>query len=273
MTGFQPDRSYDWAGLAAPGALPVGYLVDVQAILVRIGVDQTYGKWNGPADPVSRRYVYVPIPEVAGASFHSGLARPYSEVVPALRAFSQGVPHSHGALPTPLQDRLMHLDPDFEHLTYGDVGDKRGSEIRQLTRGDLLVFYAGLAPPSRRARALIYAIVGVLVVDNVVDAATVSAHRRHENAHTRKVNHGATDIVVRGMPEGSGRCARFVLIGDYRNRAYRVQRDLLDAWGGLSNKDGFLQRSARPPRFRDADRFQSWWHDQGVELVHNNFEP
>jgi hypothetical protein len=40
----------------------------------------------------------------------------------------------------------MHLDPDFQNLTYGDRGDRRGKEISQLKEGDFLAFYAGLRP-------------------------------------------------------------------------------------------------------------------------------
>ena len=58
----------------------------------------------------------------------------------------------------------MHLDPDFEWLTYGDNGDKRGAGIKHLSEGDLLVFYAGLKP-VRASGKLIYGLVGLYVVD------------------------------------------------------------------------------------------------------------
>lgn len=249
------------------------YADGVEAILVRIGVDQTYGGWNAPADPDSRRFVYVPIPESARTTFHRGLERHYAEVAPALEAFRQELLHPQASLPERLKGQAIHLDPDFEHLTYGDDGDKRGSHIRRLALGDLLVFYAGLRPPNRRAGGIVYAIVGLLVVDEVLDAESVPAHRWHENAHTRKASRGASDIVVRGRPLVSGRCSRYVPIGEFRDRAYRVRDDVLDAWGGLSVRNGYIQRSARPPRFLDAKRFFGWWNDQGIELVRNNFQP
>jgi len=49
--------------------------------------------------------------------------------------------------PSPRQQRManqpMHVDPEFETFTYGDpTPPKKG--LRHLTRGDLLIFYAGL---------------------------------------------------------------------------------------------------------------------------------
>jgi hypothetical protein len=49
--------------------------------------------------------------------------------------------------PSPRQQRManqpMHVDPEFETFTYGDpTPPKKG--LRRLTKGDLLIFYAGL---------------------------------------------------------------------------------------------------------------------------------
>ena len=59
----------------------------MKGLLVRIGVDQAYGRWNAPVDPVSGRFVYVPIPEGAGTQFHPRLARRGGEFLPALEGF------------------------------------------------------------------------------------------------------------------------------------------------------------------------------------------
>ena len=67
---------------------------------------------------------------------------------------------------------------------------------------------------------------------------------------------------MRGRVGSSGRLQRCLPIGEYRDRAYRVRRDLLEEWGGLSVKDGYLQRSARLPRFLDAPRFMDWLESQ-----------
>jgi hypothetical protein len=120
----------------------------MKALLVRIGVDQTFGGWNAPVD-ADRRFVYVPIPEKNGTAFHTGLERPYSEVLPALKGFC-GRHHrdlfEDLRFPRSLLQRSMHLDPDFECLTYGDDGGRRGAGIVGMRKGDLLVFYGGLRP-------------------------------------------------------------------------------------------------------------------------------
>ena len=58
----------------------------MRAYLVRIAVDQAYGQWNGPMDPATNEFVYVPIPE--SRPMHPTLATPYTGVAPALAAFA-----------------------------------------------------------------------------------------------------------------------------------------------------------------------------------------
>ena len=60
---------------------------------------------------------------------------------------------------------------------------------------------------------------------------------------------------MRGKRDGSGRFTRYVPIGERRDNAYRVERQLLAQWGDLSTTDGYLQRSANPPLFRRPGRF------------------
>lgn len=243
----------------------------MQAILVRVGADHSYGKWNAPADPQTREFEYVPIPEKLTTTFHDGCARPYTLIEPRLRGFASRYSLDlvrDLRFPTELLDHCMHLDPDFDHLTYGDDGGRRGSHVRQLQRDDLLVFYSGLRPITRCEHKLIYAIIGFFTVDHVVDASSVPADRWHENAHTRKIKRGMTDIIVRAQPGRSGLLKRYLPIGELRSKAYRVTQPLLDEWGGLSVNDGFIQRSARPPRFRDPPRFAAWLAQQDLEFTH-----
>ena len=111
-----------------------------------------------------------------------------------------------------------------------------------MTEGDLLVvFYSGLRPICPMKDRLIYALVGLYVVRDVVPAPNVPGNLRHENAHTRKKKIGKHDIVVRAKPGVSGRLERCIPIGEWRDRAYRVRKDLLKAWGGLTVRDGYIQ--------------------------------
>jgi len=173
-------------------------------------------------------------------------------------------------LPARLLGKLVHLDPDFEHLTYGDDGGRRGARVKSLKPGDLLVFYAGLKPVDASVKRLEYALIGMLTVEKIMSINNIPEERWKENAHTRKQSRGEDDIVVFGKAGQSGRFEKCIPIGEFRAKAYRVRRDLLDAWGDLDVKDGFIQRSVRPPMFKDATRFKTWLDEQDVTLLAMN---
>ena len=239
------------------------------AILVRVGIDASSGNWNAPADPLTREFVYVPIPEVC--QLRPGCAVSYGEILPALEAFCVRRNldlTSDLRFPPALHDAAAHLDPDFDHLTYGDDGGRRGSQIALCRRGDLLVFYAGMR--SVADGRLVYGLVGLLTVDDVVPVTEVPQRRVDENAHTRRLNPSPTEIVVRGVAGQSGRFDRYVPIGEWRSGSYRVRRDLLDEWGGLAVRDGFIQRSGRPPRFLEPRRLREWLDLQELALMERN---
>jgi len=241
----------------------------MKAILVRIGVDHAYGAWNAPVDPRTGRFVFVPIPDGAKKEYTPGNARRYDEIVSPLSRFALDCSATNLHVPEQLGKRNMHLDPDFDCLTYGDNGARRGARIAALGSNDLLVFYAGLrsivAP-----RQLVYALVGLFVVKEVVRAIDVAADRRNENAHTRWTRVSEDDVVVRAKSGLSGRFDRCIAIGEWREKAYRVCRHIEDAWGGLTVKNGYIQRSAVPPAFLDAARFYGWFQRQGVKLLKRN---
>jgi hypothetical protein len=245
----------------------------VKGLLVRAGIDNTYGKWNAPIDPGTNDFVYVPIPEGSNMDFHKGMNRSYAEIVPALKHFCRR--HSCDIssdlkFPNILLNRFMHLDPDFGELTYGDVGSRRGKRITELSEGDLIVFYAGLRPIRECGYKLIYAIIGMFIVEDILSVSDIPQERWNENAHTRRLVRGSTDIVVRARKDVSGRLARCLPIGEWRMRAYRVRCDILGEWGGLSVNDGYIQRSAVPPLFLDPEQFYTWFLRQNVQLVQDN---
>lgn len=139
----------------------------MKGLLVRVGVDQIYGKWNAPMDPMSRDFVYVPIP--GNEKFHKGMGTSFSEIVPSLEKFCRNHSVDLAAalrFPAGLVHQHTHLDPDFDYLTYGD-GPRRGAGLLELTRGNLVVFYSGLRPISPCEHKLVYALVGLYVVDQV----------------------------------------------------------------------------------------------------------
>lgn len=230
----------------------------MRALLVRVGADCTDagGRWNGPVDRTTGAFAYVPIPEPEPV--RDDLATPYERWAPAVERL--GV-----RLPGHLCGRPAHADPDFRHLTYGDRRE-RGRQIREkLGPGDLLVFYAGLRDVGDRR--LVYALIGLLEVVEIVHARDLPERRRRENAHTRRVEIGDTDVVARGRKGSSGRFDRALEFAGYRAGAYRVFPELLARWGGLGVRDGYVQRSARLPELSDPARFLSWLRATRVALA------
>lgn len=232
----------------------------MNGVLVRVGVDSTDGGWNAPMRLSSGEFAYVTITD--SKAMRKGLARSYDEFVPTVKKIEIEVPLS-------LVGQTTHLDPHFSFLTYGDQG-QRGKRIQSLLKSsDLLVFFAALRPVDGPARPLIYALIGLFVVDEIVPANSIPRSRWAENAHTRRV-YAADDIVVRAKPRVSGRLRRCIPIGELRDRAYRVRKDLLKAWGGLDITDGYIRRSARLPAFQNAQKFYRWFLDQKPELMQQN---
>lgn len=248
---------------AAPKRIPVASVHQANCgLLVRVGADQSDGGglWNGPVDSKSGRFVYVPIPERKPQ--RPNLDTPYRPLRPALAKLQM-------ELPRHLVDERMHLDPDFEHLTYGDRGKKGQQLLRSLSADDLIIFYAGLRDTS--SRLLVYAIIGLFVVKTIRLARDSAPSEAHRNAHTRRVLPAdADDVIVQAVENRSGRLTRCIPIGEYRANAYRVSKPILDAWGGLSVNDGYMQRSAVFPSLSDPDMFLKWWNAQKPELVSRN---
>lgn len=241
----------------------------MNAVLVRIGIDHAYGAWNAPVNLVTGEFVYVPIPDGPTKTYTSGNVREFAEIDVPLTDFAARNAIPEVWRPGALVECRMHLDPDFENLTYGDNGARRGAGIAKLSAGDLLVFYAGLRSISA-PKDLAFALVGLFVVGEVVRAASVPPERRHENAHTRWTAISDNDVVVRGKRGISGRFDRCVPIGEWRDRAYRVRREVEEAWGGLTVKNGYIQRSVVPPAFLDPVKFAAWFKRQGITLLERN---
>ncbi len=243
----------------------------MRAHLVRVGVDQAYGGWNAPMDPETNEFVYVPIPE--SRPMRSKHATPYTLLEAALARFARQHPtaqQKHVRLPSNVASANMHLDPDFENLTYGDSGTRRGKGLTDLVRDDCVVFYSGLRPVTDCEHRLVYALVGFFQVSESVRAQSVSEQRWLENAHTRCMNPEGSDVIVRAKSGSSGRLRTCIPIGEFRDRAYRVQAEILSEWGGLSCRDGYLQRSAVLPTLLEPRRFLDWFESQSPELVRSN---
>jgi hypothetical protein len=244
----------------------------VRGLLVRVGIDQTpeYGGWNAPVNTQTWRFMFVPIRDSTynDASYVVNGERVYGkEVTAALARFGVecGDPtHECFRLPVRLHNEPMHLDPDFLHLTYGD-DPRRGRSLREFKEDDFIAFYSSLR--SLNGGKLIYALIGLFVLaGSPINASDVADHQRLSNAHTRWKNVKVADIVAFGKPGQSGLFERCLPIGEFRDRAYRVRKDVLTEWGDITVRDGWLQRSANLPEFKSPSRFRMWLEKQHIRL-------
>ncbi len=116
-----------------------------------------------------------------------------------------------------------------------------------------------------------YALIGYYEVEKLSWANEIPLDMKNINAHTRKKHPFPQDIIVHANPEKSGKFKQCIPIGEYRNRAYRVRQGLLEKWGGLAIKDGYLQRSRNPPFFKEPERFLDWLTEQEPIFTQCNF--
>lgn len=229
-------------------------------MLIRVGIDETFCKWHAPFRD-DGTFCYVPIPEQK--RFRPRMKTTYDDFQLYADRFGVGWPAS--------LTEHCHRDPDFGHVTYGDRGNKASRIKSTLKEGDYLVFYASFQNIDRppRPRSLTYAVIGIIQIDRIQLARTIESRDWHRNAHTRSVP-TETDVVFFGNPKTSGRLHKHLPIGEFRDGAYRVQKDLLARWGGLSCKDGYLQRSARPPIANEPAEFLAWLESNRPRLIHAN---
>jgi len=246
----------------------------VKGILLRVGADQTAagGRWNAPVDPQSWRYAYVPI--TAGEDQRRHIAP-----CPTYAVFEEQVASLRVSLPPHLNGTKVHLDPDFDSLTYGEPylatngrRASRGRLIESLREGDFIAFFAGFRPTTQSYQhTLAYCLFAIFFVQRVRQVKELTLQERAVCAHGRR-RHAENDFVVQANPALSGRFHRAIPIGEFRQNAYRVRRDLLAEWGDLTVRDGYIQRSAQPPRFKSPRRFLLWLANQpqSAPLLQNN---
>lgn len=262
----------------------------MKGLLVRVGIDCTLvsGGWRAPVNPKSNEFAYVPILESENRQIEPKYRRSYDEFIEPCKRLGK-------CLPPRFTSETPHLDPDFSKLTYGDIdviddvtpigsgkNNHRGKPILDLGEDDILVFYAGLDPIGVQTSGrgnLIYAIIGLFVLATKPQRATefIKEDNRDNYAHTRG-KYNKTDILVSAKPgeEVSGRLERCIQIGGWRDNAYRVEKGLLNEWGDISAKNGYIQRSVRLPSFRNAERFYEWFlkkikdEKQPIKLVQRN---
>lgn len=241
-----------------------------KGLLMRVGIDQTYGEYNAPINAITNDYIYMPIPQ-GSDKFLSGMETNYDKLTPHFKSWC----YKNGPtieFPKNLISEGCHLDPDFDFSTYGDQATGRGLRVRDLNKGDFIAFFASFKPISKCDHKLVYALYGIMVVDKVLKVADISEKEFHKNAHTRIEKRNNDHLVVFANPSLSGRFSKAIPIGEYRSGSYRVTKEILDVWGDIGVKDGFIQRSICPPWFIKPEQFLQWLDAQSVKLLNTNWE-
>lgn len=250
----------------------------MKGYLIRVGIDQTKqsGGFNAPVNPVTGEFAYVPIKENIPS-------RP-EDLTTNYRDFIQPCCVLGKELPDILWQERTHLDPDFSKLTYGDIDgndvglenqkpNHRGKPLKDLEENDFLVFYAGLERTKHLPEhagykdKLAYAIIGFYRVKDKPISAKEFVRRGFAdcNAHTR-CEYNAAAIIISAKEGESGRLSKCIPIGEFRDKAYRVTKDLLIISGGFSNNPtGYLQRSIILPKFAEPEKFLDWFYKKLAE--------
>ena len=214
--------------------------------------------------------MYLPIPQDK-KDFVSGMETTYDNLSPYFESWCR----KNGAeieFPEKLKNMGSHLDPDFDFSTYGDQATGRGLRVGDLNEGDFIAFFASFKPIKKCDHNLVYALYGIMVVDKKLQVADVTENEFHKNAHTRVKDMNKDHWVVFASPSLSGRFGNAIPIGEFRNGSYRVTKKILDAWGDIGVKDGFIQRSVCPTWFTKPEQFLKWLDSQKVTLINNNWK-
>jgi hypothetical protein len=224
----------------------------MNVVLLRVGIDSGCGGAQGALLP-DGSFEFICMPDATGTD-----ARTYSNLVGACgRPLVELLPASCRAR---LAHQSVHVDPEFATFTYGDPTSPK-ARLRELRKGDVLVFYAGLevvggsgGPPALyligyfeielagRARDWDDRFVGREFAENF--------HVRHPAIYERDK---PTLVLIKGGP-GSRRLRKAHLISevgrDVNGTALKVlsasARAVFGDFGGRNS----IQRS--PPRWVDS---------------------
>ena len=229
----------------------------MKAMLLRVGIDKSS---DGVLAPIFQdgSFEYIPLSEKDETSTEN---RTYTDLTG-----EKGKPLSD-YLPTRVANRKVHLDPEFNTFTYGDVG-RKADYLLKLNPGDILVFYAGLTPYMESEYPEALYIIGYFTVGEIIDFHKITGSHRTNNPHKSSLNEinriqghypnnshpkRASDIhemvLVVGDPEQSKILEKAILISQKKlNKIGRLYHAVSPQMEELLGINGSIQRSI-PPRF------------------------
>lgn len=221
----------------------------MQVVLLRVGIDSGAGGMQGPLFE-DGSFDFVPIPDC----FHKKGENPETYGNTKGRSGRLLLDYFPEHRWAKYKNFPIHMDPEFETFTYGDPtqGAKRG--LRNLHKGDILVFYAGLEPWPHRGEKDLYIVgyfnVGWAGLATDLNETELNA-RFHNNFHVRHkaaFERQKRELVLVQGDESSKMLKKAVLISDRRkDRSGRPLKVLSeDAQTRFSDFDGRvgIQRSA-----------------------------
>ncbi len=188
--------------------------MNAKALLLRVGLDRGTGGALGPVHP-DGAFEYIPIPETVPSDCPFTYATLPVRYVSALA----------NALPQRLARLHPHIDPDFDSCTYGDAAPRKRQQLLHLAPGDLLVFYAGLAPDPPVDRPRLYA-TGYFRVKRVHHLKASDMDRADllrsfgGTAHFLRRQRDAELALVEGEPDECVSFERALPLGDEGDRLF-----------------------------------------------------
>ena len=226
----------------------------MQVVLLRVGVDTGSGGIHGPLFK-DGSFEFVPIWD---KSNRFGVnTQTYANTKGRCRPFIEYFPLQ---LRQKRQNTFIHRDPEFETFTYGDPTRPKAS-LRELKKGDLLVFYAGLEGWNFRCDPALYIIGYFEVVKAGLATNFTRSEIKTEFGNNFHVRHRAIFkdqrkrlVLVKGGPK-SRLLNKAVLISSMGNdssgRCLKIlSSDMQRVFGDF---DGHVSIQRSPPRWVHND--------------------
>ena len=117
----------------------------MKALLIRVGFDCDWGGIKGPIFD-DGCFKFIPIPEEKKECKRIKNPKRYSDI-PALSEYLPNDFLKSNGENIPIEDCIVHDDPEFKTFTYGDhTSNRRGGAVNKLRPGDYIIFFAGLVP-------------------------------------------------------------------------------------------------------------------------------
>ncbi|MBS1515470.1 MAG: hypothetical protein JSS63_10575 [Bacteroidetes bacterium] len=175
----------------------------MKALLLRVGIDSGYGSLSPVFEDFS--YEYIPIYYKNKKEPETKEKRTYFDI----KCFSKKAENKSisSYVPLQIQNKVIHLDPEFDTFTYGDPTMIKRLALLKLKENDLLVFYLGGVQINNQSQPEkgVY-IFGYFTVRKIYDWNNLNTKEKKEltekslynNAHLRSSKSQQNLVIVEG---------------------------------------------------------------------------